>query len=202
MCLLFDHFVIFLFQRINDFDPSTVHITIIEFIICICSKFWNRSTIVSIFVVPMFHHALQLWNLKNKRDHRGVRDLKMFQTCLAASSALSLPKQKRDILPGDPRYDEANNHHHHHHQNVVEDVKSVGDLYAELPQNTYGSQSSVPLNNQYLLPVDDVGRQSASVPNSYGVPDTIQVTEINNSIVEDCISVKRHSTQRINYVFI
>ena len=63
----------------------------------------------------------------------------------------------------------------------MEDVKFVGDLYAQIPRDTYGSEPSVSLNNQYLLPLDDVGRHSASVAtsNSYGVPDTIQVTETN-----------------------
>lgn len=125
---------------------------------------------------------IQLRNLKN------MSKSKIFQICLAASSALSLPKQKRNILPGDPRY---GTDHHHHHENVVEDARSLGDSYAQIPQTVYGPpgyQPGVPLNNEYLSPVSDVNTHSAPVL-SYGVPDTVHITQINlieDRIIENC----------------
>lgn len=113
---------------------------------------------------------------------------KIFQICLAASSALSLPKQKRNILPGDPRY---GTEHHHHHENVVEDAGSLGDSYAQIPQTLYGPpgyQPGVPLNNQYLSPLSDVNTHPAPVL-SYGVHDTVHATQINlmeHRIIENC----------------
>ncbi|XP_015509540.2 rho GTPase-activating protein gacF [Neodiprion lecontei] len=55
-------------------------------------------------------------------------------TCLLAS-ALAAPaeKNKRNVLPGDPRYDAQHDHHHHHHhedhdhhQNEIEIAKALG----------------------------------------------------------------------------
>ncbi|XP_068976027.1 uncharacterized protein [Bombus flavifrons] len=115
-----------------------------------------------------------------KHHTANMRLLLIALICLAASSALSLPKQKRNILPGDPRY---GTDHHHHHENVVEDARSLGDSYAQIPQTVYGPpgyQPGVPLNNEYLSPVSDVNTHSAPVPeaiNTYVVPEgTVSTT--------------------------
>lgn len=71
---------------------------------------------------------------------------KLFQIYLTVSSAFPEPKQKRDVLPGDPRYD-------HHLDNVVQ-VKSFDD--ESVVQNVYGPpgyQPGAPLGNEYLSPL-------------------------------------------------
>lgn len=106
---------------------------------------------------------------------------KPFQTCLAACLAAPGQKQKRDILPGDPRYGTDYHHDHHHHHptdTVVESAKAIGGyvystpgswvpLSQGLPQNIYGPpvyQSSFPLTSNYLSPVIDAYSHSSLLP--------------------------------------
>ncbi|XP_071859659.1 uncharacterized protein [Bombus fervidus] len=118
----------------------------------------------------------------SKHHTANMRLLLIALICLTASSALSLPRQKRNILPGDPRYGTSD---HHHHENIVQNARSVSDSYAQIPETVYGPpgyQPSVPLNNEYLSPVSDVNSHSASVPeavNTYLVPEkTVPSTTI------------------------
>ncbi|XP_060813960.1 mucin-2-like [Bombus pascuorum] len=120
----------------------------------------------------------------SKHHTANMRLLLIALICLTASSALSLPKQKRNILPGDPRYGTSD---HHHHENVVENARSLSDSYAQIPDTGYGPpeyEPSAPLNNAYLSPLGDVNSHSAPVL-SYGVLDTVHVTQIN--LIEDRI---------------
>lgn len=67
---------------------------------------------------------------------------------MTVSSAFPEPKQKRDVLPGDPRYG-----FNHHLDNVVQ-VKSFDDE-SVLP-DVYGPpgyQPGAPLGNEYLSPL-------------------------------------------------
>nr|XP_012149988.1 PREDICTED: mucin-3A-like [Megachile rotundata] len=93
--------------------------------------------------------------------------------CIAVS-ALPVEKQKRDILPGDPRY---GTDHHHHHENVIEDARS------SLPSNSYGPpgyQPGVPLN--HLEQHSDVTHFSTPLPN-FDVSNNVQLPQLSNSYI-------------------
>jgi len=116
--------------------------------------------------------------------------------------ALAAPadKQKREILPGDPRYGTDHHHHHHHHheyENEVEILKAIGgyvgsytvpddieDHSFQVPQSSYGPPSykaGKPLGSDYLAPSDAIKSSTVlQVPStSYGIPDTTQVVDVN-----------------------
>lgn len=73
----------------------------------------------------------------------------------------------------------------------MEDARSLGNSYAEIPETVYGPpgyQPGVPLNNEYLSPLSDINAYPAEVL-SYGFPDTVHVTQINlieDRIIENC----------------
>lgn len=116
-----------------------------------------------------------------------------FQICFAVALAAPTDKQKRDILPGDPRYGTDHHHHHHEHENEVEILKAVGgyigsytvpddteDHSFQVPQSSYGPPSykaGQTLSSDYLAPNDATKSSTVfQVPStSYGIPDTTQV---------------------------
>ncbi|XP_018396554.1 PREDICTED: anti-sigma-I factor RsgI2-like [Cyphomyrmex costatus] len=86
--------------------------------------------------------------------------------CFAAALAVPTDKQKRDILPGDPRYGTEHDHHHGNENEVQ-------------PQQTYGPPSHVPgkpLGTDFFATSDADKTPSVLVPaTSYGIPDTTQI---------------------------
>ncbi|XP_076299549.1 uncharacterized protein LOC143218307 [Lasioglossum baleicum] len=103
--------------------------------------------------------------LKSSSNHHplNMRLLLIALTCLGAAIAAPQLKQKRDILPGDPRYGTDYHHHHHHHaKTIVESTKStdgysydIPETPLQLPQEIYGPphyQQEITVNNDYLPP--------------------------------------------------
>ncbi|XP_012215457.1 uncharacterized protein [Linepithema humile] len=119
--------------------------------------------------------------------------------CFAAVLAAPADKQKREILPGDPRYGTDYQHHHHHeHENDVQISKAAGGYvgsYAVHDENQSGEAQPQPhsaygppnhqvgqLLGSDFLTNSDSAKAIAHVPaTSYGIPDT-QV--INNNFLE------------------
>ncbi|XP_012536987.2 uncharacterized protein LOC105837060 isoform X2 [Monomorium pharaonis] len=123
-----------------------------------------------------------------------------FVVCFAAALAAPADKQKRDILPGDPRYGTEHHHHHHEHhenENEVQISKAAGGYIGSytVPDDTVPADQSFQVQPQpeYGLPnhtpgkplvadvfeSGDADKNSASllVPStSYGIPDTVQTT--------------------------
>nr|XP_033339277.1 mucin-5B-like isoform X1 [Megalopta genalis] len=119
--------------------------------------------------------------LKYSSNHHplNMRLLLIALTCLAATLAAPQLKQKRDILPGDPRYGTDYHHNHHHHpETVVESTKSIGgyaysipETPLPLPQEVYGPPSyhpSIPVSSDYLPPT--LGLKYTAPIQTYGVP--------------------------------
>ncbi|KAL0121385.1 hypothetical protein PUN28_006714 [Cardiocondyla obscurior] len=123
--------------------------------------------------------------------------------CFTAILAAPADKQKRDILPGDPRYGTEHHHHHHEHQehqdrheheNEVQISKAAGGYVGSFtvpddtedqsfqvpPQSSYGPPSHTPgkpLGTDFLA-LSEIDKTPASllVPStSYGIPDTTQL---------------------------
>ncbi|KOC67823.1 hypothetical protein WH47_12153 [Habropoda laboriosa] len=118
-------------------------------------------------------------NSSFKHHTASMRLLFIALTCLAACSALPQPKQKRDILPGDPRYDSS---HHHSHENAIENAKSSPG-YAfpipKVPHEAYGPpgfEPGVPLSENLFKPVIDV-EYSTPVP-THGIPDSVHIPDV------------------------
>ncbi|KMQ92104.1 chorion protein s38, partial [Lasius niger] len=67
--------------------------------------------------------------------------------CFAAALAAPADKQKREILPGDPRYGTDYHHHHHHHEhdNDVQISKAAGGYVSSItiPEETKGHSLQV-----------------------------------------------------------
>ncbi|XP_071644813.1 uncharacterized protein [Temnothorax longispinosus] len=126
----------------------------------------------------------------------------LFQVCIGvvlAAPAEENPKQKRDILPGDPRYGTEEHHHqeheHHEHENEVQISKSAGgyvgsytlpddtedhSLFQVQPQSSYGPPTHTPgkpLGSDFLASGDaDQTQAPLLVPStSYGIPDNNQI---------------------------
>ncbi|XP_046487470.1 mucin-21 [Neodiprion pinetum] len=93
-------------------------------------------------------------------------------TCLLAS-ALAAPaeKNKRNVLPGDPRYDAQHDHHHHHHhedhdhhQNEIEIAKALGGYVGTYDSTLTeygipGFQPGTPINsNNFVNTNFDAGK--------------------------------------------
>ncbi|KYN34605.1 hypothetical protein ALC56_11093 [Trachymyrmex septentrionalis] len=115
-----------------------------------------------------------------------------FQVCFAAALAAPADKQKRDILPGDPRYGTEHDHHHEH-ENEVQILKAAGGYIGSYtvpddtedhsfqvqPQQTYGPPSHIPgkpLGADFFATSDADKTPSILVPStSYGIPDTTQI---------------------------
>lgn len=91
------------------------------------------------------------WNVQRNKNNRCVLFTNYFNICqtyLTVTSAFPEPKQKRDILPGDPRYGID-----HHLDNVVQ-VKTFNE--GSVVQDVYGPpgyQPGAPLGNEYLSPL-------------------------------------------------
>lgn len=121
-----------------------------------------------------------------------------FQVCFAAALAAPAEKQKRDILPGDPRYGTEHDHHHEHHENenevqiskaaggyvgsytTADDTVPADHSFQVQPESTYGPPSHIPgkpLGADFIASSDiDKNIASLIVPStSYGIPDTAQV---------------------------
>lgn len=109
-----------------------------------------------------------------------------FQVCFTAVLAAPADKQKRDILPGDPRY---GTDHHHEHENEVQISKAAGgyvgsftvpdteDHSFQVLKSTYGPpnhEPGKPLGTDLFASSDsDKTPASILVPStSYGIPDT------------------------------
>ncbi|XP_011870543.1 PREDICTED: uncharacterized protein LOC105563516 [Vollenhovia emeryi] len=100
--------------------------------------------------------------------------------CCAAVLAAPADKEKRDILPGDPRYGtdnhqehQAHDEHHEHHANENE----------VQPQPSYGPPNHVPSKplgtDEFAINDADKTPASILVPaTSYGIPDSTQVIKI------------------------
>lgn len=118
-----------------------------------------------------------------------------FQVCFTAVLAAPADKQKRDILPGDPRYG-TEHHHHQEHENEVQISKAAGGYVGSFAvpgeedtedhsfqvqsQSTYGPPNHAPgkpLGTDFFASGDaDKTPASLLVPStSYGIPDTTQV---------------------------
>ncbi|XP_078049274.1 uncharacterized protein LOC144476351 [Augochlora pura] len=143
--------------------------------------------------------------LKSSSNHHplNMRLLLIALTCLAATSAAPQPKQKRDILPGDPRYGTDYHHNHHHHpETLVETTKSVGGyVYTipeapfQLPQEVYGPpnyQPSIPVSNDYLPPVLDL-KYTAPIQ-KYGAPVGVHVPLVTPTLEPAVVDVKTISS--------
>nr|XP_034171923.1 flocculation protein FLO11-like [Osmia lignaria] len=144
----------------------------------------------------------------SKHHTANMKLLLVILACLAASSAVPVEKQKRDILPGDPRYGTDQHHHHHHHENVVEDARaSSGYSYSfpetenqrahvHLPSNSYGPpgyQPGTPLNKEFVAPTSDVIQYSTPVPN-FQVSDSVQTPQLTNTYIPVNTEVKKTVT--------
>ncbi|XP_011150482.1 uncharacterized protein LOC105189830 isoform X2 [Harpegnathos saltator] len=94
--------------------------------------------------------------------------------CFAAVLAAPADKEKREILPGDPRYGTDHQHHHHHHHEN------------EVPKPTYGPPDHKPgslINGDYSA---SDNKDSIQVPStSYGIPDNTQLNNYLAPIVDD-----------------
>ncbi|XP_018302680.1 anti-sigma-I factor RsgI2 [Mycetomoellerius zeteki] len=89
-----------------------------------------------------------------------------FVVCFAATLAAPADKQKRDILPGDPRYGTEHDHHHEH-ENEVQSQQIYGP-----PSHTPGK----PLGADFFTTSDADKTPSILVPStSYGIPATTQI---------------------------
>lgn len=70
----------------------------------------------------------------------------IFQACLLVSAnAAPAERSRRNILPGDPRYDPTGHHHHHeaheHHENEIETSKALQSDFGgsfPVPDTSYG----------------------------------------------------------------
>jgi len=116
------------------------------------------------------------------------------QVSFTAVLAAPADKQKRDILPGDPRYGTE----HHEHENEVQILKAAGgyvgsftvpddtvpeDHSFQVPSSSYGPSSHTPgepLGTDFLASSDiDKTPASVLVPStSYGIPDTQVIKEL------------------------
>lgn len=131
---------------------------------------------ISIYAISIFNSPLRRCNDFFLEKQVWSIFPKIFQTCLAASSAL--PKGKRDVLHAINSHTSGS----HQYENAVKDSRTVGlSSYnvPEVPQDTYGPpgyQPGAPLSaKQYLQPAVQVTKYSTSV-SSYGTPDTVHVT--------------------------
>ncbi|XP_011630985.1 uncharacterized protein LOC105423045 isoform X5 [Pogonomyrmex barbatus] len=92
-----------------------------------------------------------------------------FVICFTVALAAPADKQKRDILPGDPRY--GTEHHPHHHEQNPQENEVQSEQYGP-PNHTPGK----PLGSEPFVTGDEKISVPLQVPaTSYGIPDITQI---------------------------
>lgn len=128
----------------------------------------------------------------------------VFQICFAAALAAPTDKQKREILPGDPRYGTDYHHHHHHHhenENEVEISKAAGGYVGSFSGNAkaHSTQLSTSYGPPNFIPGKPLGPDQHTIASSDTIqnPTPIQVPATSYGIPD--IQVRRQSIYRKSF---